>query len=301
MPRWKALPDSQDQRVGQLVVQLRILKDRSGLSVASLATKTGYSRSSWDRYLNGQALPPQRAVEELARAAGADPVRLRVLHEVASQAWRQPTSAPSPTGAGNAERREAPDRERPGSDRAAEVAPTPAEPVPASEPSVARGTARVLSVRRSVAVAGVLTAALVGVGAGMVIAAPWGGDDGAPPPVRTAATGPLPSTSATGPTGGPGRYRFVPGRTYSCPVTRADRTGGGLHAGYSTTRTAILAGPGWDVVEAQCLLRHHRMNPGVVDGIYGQQTIAAVVRLQKRTGLPPDGVVGPHVWQELRR
>lgn len=94
MPRWRALPDSQDQRVRQLVVQLRRLKDRSGLSLVSLAAKTGYSRSSWDRYLNGQALPPRRAVEELARAAGADPIRLLVLHEVAEQAWQQPITPP---------------------------------------------------------------------------------------------------------------------------------------------------------------------------------------------------------------
>lgn len=51
--------------------------------------------------------------------------------------------------------------------------------------------------------------------------------------------------------------------------------GGGLFAGYITTRTAVLAGPGWDVVEAQCLLTYTKMAPGIVGGVYGQQTIAA--------------------------
>ncbi|WP_432264019.1 peptidoglycan-binding domain-containing protein [Streptomyces griseoflavus] len=78
------------------------------------------------------------------------------------------------------------------------------------------------------------------------------------------------------------------------------RSGGVLAAGYSTTRTAVLAGPGWDVVEAQCLLKHRRIDPGTVDGIYGQRTIAAVTRLQKEAGLPADGIVGPHTWRVLR-
>ncbi|MFE7358960.1 helix-turn-helix domain-containing protein [Streptomyces sp. NPDC057543] len=68
---------------------MRRLKDRSGLSLASLQTKTGYSSSSWERYLNGRALPPQKAVEELARAGGVDPARLLALHEVAQEAWKQ--------------------------------------------------------------------------------------------------------------------------------------------------------------------------------------------------------------------
>lgn len=49
----------------------------------ALAARTGYSRSSWDRYLNGRALPPQQAVDALARACDLDPARLLALHEVA--------------------------------------------------------------------------------------------------------------------------------------------------------------------------------------------------------------------------
>ncbi|MDX6328269.1 MAG: hypothetical protein QOI83_652 [Streptomycetaceae bacterium] len=89
MSRWKALPESVDPQVRQLVVQLRRLKDHSGLNLKSLEAKTGYSRSSWERYLNGKGLPPSRAVEELARVCGADPTRLLALHEIAEARWGQ--------------------------------------------------------------------------------------------------------------------------------------------------------------------------------------------------------------------
>ncbi|MFJ4931664.1 peptidoglycan-binding protein [Streptomyces sp. NPDC088736] len=93
MSRWKALPTSLDERAQKLVIQLRWMKDRSGLSLLSLQSKTGYSRSSWERYLNGKALPPREAVEALARVSGVDATRILVLHEVAAEAW-QPSPAP---------------------------------------------------------------------------------------------------------------------------------------------------------------------------------------------------------------
>lgn len=296
MSRWKELPDSLDQRVRQLVVQLRRLKDRSGLSLASLEAKTGYSRSSWERYLNGKALPPQHAVEELAQVTGTEPTRLLVLHEVAEEAWRQRVAPSSSTGAKDGGERGARGKaaaERPG---AAKGRPGASGERP---PSV--GAAQPPEVRRSIAVAAVVTAVLVGVGAGMLIAAPWGDDDSGGDKARTTVGTPSarPSSSTTTAAEGPGQYIFKLGKSYPCKVRRTG-TAGGLGVGYSTTRTAVLAGPGWDVVEAQCLLRHHKMDPGIVDGVYGQQTIAAVARLQKKAGLPPDGIVGPHTWRVLR-
>jgi peptidoglycan hydrolase-like protein with peptidoglycan-binding domain len=318
MSRWKELPDSLDQRVRQLVVQLRRLKDRSGLSLDALAAKTGYSRSSWERYLNGKALPPRHAVEELARVAGADPVRLLVLHEVAEEAWPQRTASSSSAGAedgGEQGARGEAAAERSG---AAEGSAASAEGSEAleegpgaseGEPAVP-GAGQPPGVRRPVVLAAVVAAALVGMAAGMLIAAPWGDDDGGGAKVRTTAQdGPLPSsgTTSTGGTNsnntsteGLGWYVFEPDKSYSCKVRRTSAAGGELFAGYSQTRTAVLAGPGWDVVEAQCLLGHHQLEPGIVDGVYGQQTIAAVMRLQKKAGLPADGVVGPHTWQVLR-
>lgn len=85
--RWKALPKSLDPYAWQLVVELRRLKDHSGLSLKSLQSKTPFSRSSWERYLNGKALPPQAAVEALARMAGADVTPLLVLRDAAERTW----------------------------------------------------------------------------------------------------------------------------------------------------------------------------------------------------------------------
>jgi transcriptional regulator with XRE-family HTH domain len=87
MPHWKRLPEDLDPSVRQFVAQMRGLKDHSGLSLARLAKHTGYSMSSWGRYLNGQTLPPTGAVERLADAAGLDPTRLLALREVAEGAW----------------------------------------------------------------------------------------------------------------------------------------------------------------------------------------------------------------------
>ncbi|WP_455678935.1 helix-turn-helix domain-containing protein [Streptomyces achromogenes] len=285
MARWKELPDMHDQRIRQLFVQLRRLKDRSGMSLTSLAAKTGYSRSSWERYLNGKALPPRQAVEELARATGADPTRLLALHEVAEEVWQQRVPAPAGTGqdaaadgpAGEPDRR--PEPEQGAKDTAIERPP---------------------GVRKPVFLVAVVLAALLGTGAGILIGLPLGGgeDDGPTAAQSTPSARPSGTTTASA---GPGRYVFAPGRTYPCKVRRAGAAGGGLSAGYSTTRTAVLAGPGWDVVEAQCLLRYRRLDPGAVDGVYGQQTIAAVMRLQEQAGLPADGVVGPHTWQVLRK
>ncbi|MEU3980427.1 peptidoglycan-binding domain-containing protein [Streptomyces sp. NPDC026672] len=63
----------------------------------------------------------------------------------------------------------------------------------------------------------------------------------------------------------------------------------------------MLSQPGWDVVEAQCLLRHRGFDPGGIDGVYGRNTTRAAKRFQEKAGLPPDGIVGPHTWQALRK
>ncbi|MDP9615832.1 peptidoglycan-binding protein [Streptomyces hygroscopicus] len=320
MSRWKELPDSLDQRVRQLVVQLRRLKDRSGLSLVALEARTGYSRSSWERYLNGKALPPRHAVEELARATGTEPTRLLVLHEVAEEAWQQRVASSSSSagakddggrGAGSrsaAERAgaaEGPAGSAEESAESTESAASAEEPGAPGQRSAAAGGFRPPGVRRSVALAAVVAAALVGLGTGTLIPAPWRDDDGRGDAARAVmgTPGPRPSgsTATATATQGPGRYVFQMGKSYPCEVREGRTAGGGLGAGYSTTGTAVLAGPGWDVVEAQCLLRHHKIDPGTVDGVYGQRTIAAVARLQKRAGLPADGIVGPHTWQVLRR
>ncbi|WEO99724.1 DUF2690 domain-containing protein [Streptomyces sp. FXJ1.172] len=87
MTDWQPLPDALASDVRHLVVELRALKDRAGLSLAALARRTPHSRSSWERYLNGKALPPQHAVASLGKLADADPARLVALWELANTAW----------------------------------------------------------------------------------------------------------------------------------------------------------------------------------------------------------------------
>lgn len=129
------------------MAELRRLKDHSGLSLAALAAKTGYSRSSWERYLNGKQSVPREAVEELAQLCGADPTRLVVLHDVAVQARQQ---APTPTAA------------------AGRTVP-PAEPVAGPGP-------RTVPFRAFLA--GIAAAVVVAFGAGLLTGGAWA-DDGA--------------------------------------------------------------------------------------------------------------------------
>ncbi|MEU1052177.1 helix-turn-helix domain-containing protein [Streptomyces sp. NPDC005876] len=265
MSRWKQLPGALDPRVRQLVVHLRRVKDHSGLGLQALASRTGYSRSSWDRYLNGRALPPQRAVEALARACDTDPARLLALHEIAVQAGGAPEST---GGAGPA---------------------GPDDPPP-------RGRRR--GVVALVAAAVVALAAL----AVLALTAPWETDRTVAG--RPAATGAAPAAGATtGKEPGavrPGPFVFRTGQDHPCRVRRA--ADGLLYAGYSRTRTALL-GKGsvqWAVVEAQCLLRHHGFPAGIADGMFGNHTERAVKRLQDKARIVVDGVIGEDTWGVLR-
>ncbi|MFF8642260.1 DUF2690 domain-containing protein [Streptomyces sp. NPDC015345] len=87
MPRWKALPDELDPEVREFVGRLRALVDRSGLSIAAVSDRTGYSKTSWERYLNGRLLAPKGAVVALAEVTGTQPVHLITLWELAERAW----------------------------------------------------------------------------------------------------------------------------------------------------------------------------------------------------------------------
>ncbi|WP_217212227.1 XRE family transcriptional regulator [Streptomyces sp. AC550_RSS872] len=87
MPRWRALPDELDPQVREFASQLRRLVDRSGLSIAALADRTGYSKTSWERYLNGRLLAPKGAIVALAEVTGTNPVHLTTMWELAERAW----------------------------------------------------------------------------------------------------------------------------------------------------------------------------------------------------------------------
>ncbi|RDD85102.1 XRE family transcriptional regulator [Streptomyces parvulus] len=66
---------------------LQEMRARTGLSLAALAQRTHYSKSSWERYLNGKSLPPRQAVSELCRLAGEPDGHLLSLREIAEDHW----------------------------------------------------------------------------------------------------------------------------------------------------------------------------------------------------------------------
>ncbi|MER5496861.1 MULTISPECIES: helix-turn-helix domain-containing protein [unclassified Streptomyces] len=310
MPRWKELPAEISSSERQLLVQLRRLKDHSDLSLASLAGRTSYSRSSWERYLNGKKPVPRKAVEELARVCGTEPTRLLVLYDVAERSRPRTTatgrtddsSSASPESARPLEPAREADPEpepEPGQERetASATAPEP-EPGPTptpipeqrqsdsrraeSRPSDSRRPGR--TVPLGWLVAAVVLAVAVSFGAGLLTARAW--DDDAPAKKKTG-----PVAAGTG---------YLRGQTYECAVQRKD---GRLRAGHSDTREMLLDinSTGFDVVEAQCLLREKGFDPGVFDGLYDERTKGAAKKFQQARHLVVDGIIGPDTWRELRR
>ncbi|GAA4074427.1 helix-turn-helix domain-containing protein [Nonomuraea soli] len=89
MAVWRSLPATLSPELRTLVIELRVLKDRTGLSIATLGRRTACSKSAWGRYLNGQALPPRDVTRALVQLAEADEARLMVLWELARSADRQ--------------------------------------------------------------------------------------------------------------------------------------------------------------------------------------------------------------------
>ncbi|MFG3248368.1 DUF2690 domain-containing protein [Streptomyces sp. NPDC048187] len=81
------MPDELDPQIREFTGQLRRLVDRSELSVASVADATGYSKTSWERYLSGRLLAPKGAVVALAEVTETNPVHLTTMWELAERAW----------------------------------------------------------------------------------------------------------------------------------------------------------------------------------------------------------------------
>ncbi|WP_258054693.1 XRE family transcriptional regulator [Streptomyces sp. Ru71] len=81
------MPDELDPQIKEFTGQLRRLVDRSGLSIAALADRTGYSKTSWERYLGGRLLAPKGAIIALAEVTGTHPVHLTTMWELAERAW----------------------------------------------------------------------------------------------------------------------------------------------------------------------------------------------------------------------
>ncbi|MEU5427079.1 DUF2690 domain-containing protein [Streptomyces olivoreticuli] len=78
-----------------LAAEMRRLKRESQLSYGRLADRTHYSRSSWERFLNGKQLPTRVAVEQFAAAAGKeDPRALLALLDAATERERRQDEEP---------------------------------------------------------------------------------------------------------------------------------------------------------------------------------------------------------------
>jgi transcriptional regulator with XRE-family HTH domain len=276
-----------EPQVRALIVRLRELKDRAGISTTALARKTPYSRSSWGRYLNGSTFPPRQAVEALGRLVGADLAQLLVLWELAgrAQAGRQAPAESQPAHAdgvrvGPAGAGPSPVDTSPAGTAAADpvwvdqgFGPDPqAGPAPAAVDTADIPGARP-GMRRWAVAAAVIGAAVVSI---LAVAAWLTSGDSASQP------------SASTPTAG-----------YRCDFLTRD---GHLYAGHSATTNRLVAlnGAGQDVVEVQCLLAHHGFDPGRIDGLFGAHTEQAVKDLQRRGHTTPDGIVGAQTWALLR-
>ncbi|MFB8145074.1 helix-turn-helix domain-containing protein [Streptomyces parvus] len=167
-----------------LTEQLRLLRRRNGMTLATLANRTSYSKSSWGRYLSGKALPPRQAVREFAQAVSVKPDRLLLLLEIAERGQSRPDGrAPEdaaaevpPTGAQDPDDDPDPD---PGPEPVpgAEASPAPETGSPEARPPEQPTPAPTASPRRTRRW-GLIVGAATGVGmatgllAGMLVGAP---------------------------------------------------------------------------------------------------------------------------------
>ncbi|MFP3992442.1 helix-turn-helix domain-containing protein [Streptomyces sp. E11-3] len=163
----------------RLARTLRELRAATGLSLAALAARTPYSKSSWERYLNGKALPPRSAVEQLCALADERPARALALWDLAESTW-------SGRADGDGRRQAAEDA---GSSRAGEDAGS-SQTGEAAVPGAAPGRGH----RRSVGYATGVFGGLAAVTAGVLLAV-WGLGGGGQPAEGAAA----PNASAPGP------------------------------------------------------------------------------------------------------
>ncbi|MEU5161614.1 DUF2690 domain-containing protein [Streptomyces sp. NPDC020875] len=89
MPEWKALPEGLDPDIRALTEELRRIVDAGGLDIAGLSVATGFGVTSWERYLDGRVLPPQRAIAALAERTGTSGHGLASLRSRAERAWHR--------------------------------------------------------------------------------------------------------------------------------------------------------------------------------------------------------------------
>ncbi|MEZ0069783.1 transcriptional regulator with XRE-family HTH domain [Streptacidiphilus sp. MAP12-20] len=200
---WRPIPDDVRGTARRLTEELRGLKDRSGLSLTQIGTRTHYSKASWERWFNGKRLITEHALESLAVSVDES---ARALLPLLEQALLEAEQSAEPTPAGQrpaaAEAVAAPAAT--GASTAAPsptarplAAPTSASPSPASPPLATLLRDRWRRHYRSVLLA--VTSALIGATGGAYLAAPSSNPTPqalGPGPVQHSAT---PGKSATPP------------------------------------------------------------------------------------------------------
>ncbi|PXX71414.1 ricin-type beta-trefoil lectin protein [Nocardia tenerifensis] len=81
--------------IQRLAAELRGIKQKAGHSFTHLQSRTSYSRSTLERYINGKLLPTREAVTAIARACDVDPQRLMELRDEAERE-SAPRTTPAP-------------------------------------------------------------------------------------------------------------------------------------------------------------------------------------------------------------
>ncbi|MEU6511821.1 peptidoglycan-binding domain-containing protein [Streptomyces sp. NPDC046942] len=84
-------------------------------------------------------------------------------------------------------------------------------------------------------------------------------------------------------------------------TTASAAVSGGVCGNYSTSEPTLSYGASGDAVKAlQCELNWDMNNTSLtIDGQWGDNTQAAVLKFQGCAGLQKDGIVGPQTWSKL--
>ncbi|MFF7988334.1 DUF2690 domain-containing protein [Kitasatospora xanthocidica] len=197
---WKDLPEELSEPARHLAQELRAIKDAAGLSLSELASRTHYSRASWERWLNGKRVVTEQALEALIGTVDCDGAALRALRERAVTA---------PGGPADPSAKESPVGEQPlgeASEPGEPAADGPSDAEAGAEPAAAlpAGQAAAPAVawwrRPAVLVSGAAVLAVLLVLAGLRATTRHGGQPSAapePPPTASPATTsakPVPAT-----------------------------------------------------------------------------------------------------------
>ncbi|WP_165845683.1 helix-turn-helix domain-containing protein [Streptacidiphilus pinicola] len=172
---WRPIPDHVCGDYRRLTLELRAIKDRSGLSLTQIGARTHYSKASWERWFNGKRLITEHALESLAITVDEN---ARLLKPLLEQALREAEGAaaaePGTPGVGLAEH-VPPQATAPALESLAEAEDAPPLTVVGREPATPRPESRRRHLRTALVS---VCSALVGAAVGAYVAAPGSGESG---------------------------------------------------------------------------------------------------------------------------